>query len=182
MKKILAILTLMTTSTAFAGAVTVEVMDIDNKTSASQKLYGLYVKENITKDLVGDVAFSNIVTSGTGTLSTRLETGLTGTTPRVGPVNGYVRVSVGQRFTNTKDYSYYGIEPGVLIPVGDFTGRVGYRYRSAFDPTANNDQTNTWRVGVSYAVTKKDTVGIRFDQVRGDASQNIWAFSYTRNF
>ena len=182
MKTILAILALITTSTAFAGSVTIEAIDIDNKTSASQKLYGLYVKENITKDLVGDVSFSNIVTNGTGTLSTRLEGGLTGTTQQIGPVIGYVRAAVGQRYSNTTDFSYYSVEPGVLIPMGNFTGKIGYRYRSAFDSTANGDQTNTWRAGVSYALTKQDTVGVRYDQVRGDSKQNVVAVNYTRGF
>jgi hypothetical protein len=182
MKKILAILAMATAGTAFAGSFTVEGQQIDSLTGANQKQYSLSVKENITKEVAGDVSFSNTTTDGTGALTTRLEGGLTGTTQQVGPVIGYVRAAVGQRYSNTTDFSYYSVEPGVLIPMGNFTGKIGYRYRSAFDSTANGDQTNTWRAGLSYALTKKDTVGIRYDQVRGDSKQNIVAVNYTRGF
>ena len=182
MKNILAILAIATASTAFAGSVSIEGRKIDNNSSADQTQYKLTVKEKITKLLDGDLSFSNTVTDGTGALGTRIEGGVTGTTQQVGPVAGYVRIAAGQKFSNTTDFSYYAIEPGVLIPMGNFTGKIGYRYRSAFDSTANGDQTNTWRAGVSYAVTKKDAVGIRFDSVRGDSNQKIWAVGYTRGF
>jgi hypothetical protein len=182
MKKLLAILAMATAGTVFAGSFTVEGQKIDSLTSANQKQYSLSVKENITKEIAGDVSFSNTTTDGTGALTTRLEGGLTGTTQQVGPVIGYVRVAAGQRYSNTADFSYYSVEPGVMIPMGNFTGKIGYRYRSAFDSTANGDQTNTWRAGLSYALTKKDAVGVRFDQVRGDSKQDVWAVNYTRSF
>ena len=182
MKKLLAILAMATAGTVFAGSFTVEGQKIDSLTSANQKQYSLSVKENITKEITGDVSFSNTTTDGTGALTSRLEGGLTGTTQQVGPVIGYVRVAAGQRYSNTADFSYYSVEPGVMIPMGNFTGKIGYRYRSAFDSTANGDQTNTWRAGLSYALTKKDAVGVRFDQVRGDSKQDVWAVNYTRSF
>jgi opacity protein-like surface antigen len=182
MKKILAILAMATAGTAFAGSFTVEGQQIDSLTGANQKQYSLSVKENITKEVTGDVSFSNTTTDGTSALTTRLEGGLTGLTQQVGPIKGYVRVAAGQKFSNTTDFSYYSVEPGVLIPMGNFTGRIGYRYRSAFDSTANNDQTNTWRAGLSYALTKQDTVGVRYDQMRGDTTQNTVAVNYTRGF
>jgi hypothetical protein len=182
MKKILAILAMATAGTAFAGSFTVEGQQIDSLTGANQKQYSLSVKENITKEVTGDVSFSNTTTDGTSALTTRLEGGLTGLTQQVGPVKGYVRVAAGQKFSNTTDFSYYSVEPGVMIPMGNFTGKIGYRYRSAFDSTANNDQTNTWRAGLSYALTKQDTVGVRYDHVRGDTNQNTVAVNYTRGF
>jgi hypothetical protein len=183
MKKILAILAMAIAGSAFAGSFTVEGQKIDNiGSTADQRNYGLSVKENITNALAGDITFNNTVTTSTGALTSRMEAGLTGTTQQLGPVAGYVRIAGGQKFSNTTDFSYYSVEPGVLIPMGNFTGKVGYRYRSAFDATANGDQTHTWRAGVSYAVTKKDAVGVRFDSVRGDNKQDIWAVNYTRSF
>jgi len=182
MKKILAILAITTAGTAFAGSFTIEGRKIDNSSSADQTQYMFKVKEKITKSLEGDLAFGNTVTDGTGALGTRIEGGVTAVTQQVGPVAGYTRVSAGQKFSNTTDFSYYAIEPGVLIPMGSFTGKIGYRYRSAFDSSANGDQTNTWRAGVSYAVTKKDAVSVRFDNVSGDSNQKIWAVGYTRGF
>jgi hypothetical protein len=35
---------------------------------------------------------------------------------------------------------------------------------------------------MSYALTKQDAVGVRYDQVRGDTNQNNLAFNYTRKF
>ena len=182
MKKILAILAMAIAGSSFAGSITVEGGKANTISGNDQTQYRLTVKEKITKSLDGDLSFSNTVTDGTGALGTSIEGGVTGATQQVGPVAGYVRVAAGQKFSNTGDFSYYSIEPGVLIPMGNFTGKIGYRYRSAFDSSANGDQTNTWRAGVSYAVTKKDAVSVRFDNVSGDSNQKIWAVGYTRGF
>jgi hypothetical protein len=118
-------------------------------------------------------------------LTTRAEAGLTGAYPVAG-ISLYTRAAVGEKFTGSTTYGnfgYYSVEPGVLVPIGKtgLTARVGYRFRSAFD-TANNDTTRTSRAGVSYTLTKKDTIGVRYDQMRGDSNQNVWAFNYSRSF
>ena len=77
------------------------------------------------------------------------------------------------------------MEPGIAIAVprvAGLTAKVGYRWRSAFDSSANGDQTNTMRYGVSYALSKNDTVGVRYDRVNGDSTQKVWAVNYTRGF
>ena len=170
-------------SSAFAASVTVTGANVDGvQGSPNQTQYGLGVKENINKNFAGDVSFLNVQTSNTNALSTRLEAGLTGENT-YGMFTPYARVAVGEKYTNTSNFTYYSIEPGVKVPFGKtgVTGQVGYRFRSAVD-TANNDTTRTWRAGVSYAVTKVDSIGLRYDSVRGDQNQNIVAVSYTRGF
>ena len=180
MKKILAILALAT-GTAFAGQATLEYQNINGVDGAAdQKAYSLTVKENINKNFAGDVQFTNTQTEGTNALTTRLEAGLTASNT-YGIVSPYVRVATGEKFSNTKQFSYYSIEPGIQMPVGPFTAKVGYRFRDAYD-SANNDTTRTARAGLSYPLTKNDTVGVRYDRVRGDTNTNVWNFNYTRGF
>jgi hypothetical protein len=96
----------------------------------------------------------------------------------------YTRAAIGEKFTNTSNFSYYSVEPGVTAPIGStgLTARVGYRFRNAFDPSANADTTRTWRAGLSYDLTKKDTIGVRYDRVRGDSNADGIAVNYTRSF
>jgi opacity protein-like surface antigen len=185
MKKILAILAMAISGSVYAASATIEYQDqtgVNGTTDSS--LYLLSVSENINKNFVGGITMNYGAKDSTGSVSnSRIEGSVTGRTT-LGFFSPYMRLGVGQKFTTTTNYSYYSVEPGVAAPLGNtgLTARLGYRYRTAFDSTANSDTTNTWRLGLSYAVTKQDTVGVRYDQVRGDTNQNNWAFNYTRNF
>ena len=183
MKKIFAILALAVTGLAFAGdSVTLEGQHINNIGSNAQQQYALGVKKEINSMFAGDVAFSNAQTENTNALSTRLEAGVTATAPIYGIVNGYTRVALGQKYTNSANFTYYSIEPGVAVPFGALTAKVGWRYRTADDSGTYNDQTHTMRYTLSYALSKVDTVGVRYDRVKGDNDQKIWAVAYTRGF
>ena len=180
MKKIFAILALATGTAFAADSFTVEGQHINNAGAAAQQQYVLGVKKEFGT-FAGDLAFSNAQTEGTNALSTRLEAGATVN----GPVGLYARAAVGQKYSNTTDFTYYSIEPGVAVAVpgvAGLTAKVGYRFRSAFDSTQNNDQTHTARYSLAYAVSKNDTVGVRYDRVNGDNNQKIIAVAYTRGF
>jgi hypothetical protein len=182
MKKILAILTLVVSGTAFAaGSFTLESQNVNVINGADQKIYSLNVKQKFSSVFTGDATFSNTQTDGTNALGTRLEAGVTASVPVVGLVKGYVRGAYGQKYSNTTDTPYYSIEPGVSAPLGPFTAKVGFRWRSAVD-TAKGDQTHTVRVGLAYALTKVDSVAVGFDRARGDNNQNVVKVSYTRSF
>lgn len=185
MKKILAISALLVSGSVFAASGTLEYQSIDGKTTTptDQNNYSLTVKESINKNFVGDLGISQTSnrTAGSDTLaSTRTEAGLTGSSSLLG-VAPYVRTALGQKFTSSTNFTYYSVEPGVSVPVGPLTAKVGYRFRNAVD-TSNNDTTRTWRAGLSYDLTAKDTIGVRYDKMRGDTNQNIVAVNYTRGF
>jgi hypothetical protein len=183
MKKIFAIMALAASASAFAGdSATVEYQNLNTIGGADQKNMGLTVKHEFSQSVAGDVGISSTVTEGTSALSTRMEAGATYSAPVGLGLTGYVRGSMGQKFTNTGDFTYYTVEPGVSKSFGAVTVKAGYRYRSAIDPTTNNDQTHTARLGVAYALSKNDTIGVRFDRVRGDSVQNVTAVNYTRGF
>ena len=181
MKKILAIVALAATGLAYADSVSLEGQHINNVGASAQTQYVLGVKKDLTSMFAADVSFANAQTDGTNALSTRLEAGLTGTMP-VGPVNVYTRAATGEKYTNTTSFGYYSIEPGVAVPFGALTAKVGYRYRSAYDSDVNNDQTHTMRYSLSYALSRVDTIGVRYDRVKGDNDQKITAVTYTRSF
>ena len=185
MKKILAILAMAISGSVYAASATVEYQDQTGvKGTANSALYQLSISENINKNFAGGISMSYGIKDATGAVSaTRTEASLTGKTT-FGIFSPYARVGVGQKFTTTNNYSFYSVEPGVTAPLGNtgLTARLGYRYRTAFDSTANADTTDTWRLGMSYVVSKQDTVGIRYDQVRVDTNQNNVAFNYTRRF
>ena len=184
MKKIFAIMTMVVATSAMADSVTfsnqtINVIDSNN----DQTQYSLSYKHDFNKTFAGDIQFSNTQTENTNALGTRLEAGLTASTPLFGSVKGYVRTALGQRYNNTKDYQYYSVEPGVSMPVGLFNVKVGYRLRDATDSTVNsNEDTRTKRLNVSYPLTKNDAIAIGVDRERGDANKNGTTISYTRTF
>jgi predicted porin len=103
---------------------------------------------------------------------TRLEAGLTGTVPVAGGLSTYGRVSTGEKFKSSTNYSYYAVEPGIKYAVTPaLSVKLGYRYRAAWD-SSNADTTRAWRTGVEYAFTKNYFVGVGYDQVRGDSNYN----------
>lgn len=181
MKKIFAILAVTISATAFADSVTLERQAVNNLSSADQTTYALTVKHELNKMFALDVGTTNTQTDGTNALGTRLETGLTASAPIKGSVTGYIRGAVGEKFSNTANFAYYSIEPGVSMPIGPVVVKAGYRYRSATAAT-NGDQTHTARIGVAYALTKNDTIGLGYDRVRGDNTQNVTKINYSRSF
>jgi opacity protein-like surface antigen len=184
MKNVLVTAALLAATTlASAASVTFELQDQQGRRGERDSTnYSLILKESINKTFTADVGFTAFQQDTTKALSDRLETGITGTMP-VGPVNLYTRVAFGEKFNNGSNFGYYSIEPGVTYNITDkVTGHVGYRFRNGFGNNANLDTTHTTRAGVSYAVTKKDSVGVRYDQVRGDAFNHSVNFAYTRSF
>jgi len=185
MKKNLAILAMSVSGFVYAASTTLEYQDQTGVNgTANSSSYLIVISEIINKNFVGGVLMSQGVKESNGAISsTRTEARVTGKTT-IGLFSPYTTLAVGQKFTSVTNYSYYSIEPGITAPLRNtgLTARLGYRYRTAFDSTAYSDTTNTWRLGMSYAVTKQDAVGIRYDRVRGDTNQNTVAFNYSRNF
>lgn len=96
---------------------------------------------------------------------------------------GDVRLATGMKSVSAKqDFGYYSVEPGINAKLGDFTGRVAYRFRTAYDANANADTSNTMRYAVGYNVTKQDRVAVGYDVLRGDGANNTTTVSYTRSF
>ena len=184
MKKIATIAALMAATTlASAANITVEgqIQNGDRGARDSDN-YALSVQQSLNKTFAADIGFTAFQQDGTKALSNRLEAGVTGTVP-VGPVNLYTRAAFGEKFTNGANFGYYSVEPGVVYNfTNKLSGKVGYRFRNGFGDNGNLDTTHTARAGVSYAVTKQDTVGVRYDQVRGDTFNHSFNFAYTRSF
>jgi hypothetical protein len=184
MKKLFAILAMISSSSLFAASATIEYQNQNGVNSTpNSNLYQLSVREDINKNFTGDVVLNTASANSTGAVNmSRAEAGLTGKTT-LGFVSPYVRVATGEAFTSTTNFAYYSVEPGINAPLGKtgLTALLGYRFRSAYD-TAQPDTTRTARAGLSYTITPKDTLGVRYDSVRGDQNQNVWAVNYTRGF
>lgn len=183
MKKII-IASIMAISavSAFAGSATVEYKNTDTVNGGpGATALALTVQENVGYGIVADFGITNTQTSVSRALGTQVELGGT-YGQKVGPVMLSSRVAVGKGYTNGDSASYWSVEPAVSYAVNDkFTAKLGYRYQSQFDASVAA-KTQTIRVGGAYAFTKKDTVGIRFDTIRGDAQSNVVAVNYTRSF
>jgi opacity protein-like surface antigen len=183
MKKLL-ITTLLALASlsAVAGTATIEYSSIEGLNGGKDGTgYLFQVSETVAKNLDLSAQMLTTQSDGTHTLGSRVEVGIT---PKLPTAFGtlYTKVSVGEKLTSAGPKEYYAVEPGITVPVTDnISVRAGYRYRVAFD-SAINDTTRTERLGASYALTKQDSLTVRFDRQRGDSQQNSWNFAYTRSF
>ena len=183
MKKLLATAILgLASLTAMAGSATIEQSNVEGVNGAKNGTgYLVGFNDSITKNLDGGFQMTTAQTEGTNAVSTRVEASLT---PKYALSFGtaYIKGSIGTKLNSSGTTDYYAVEPGVILPLGNgFSTRVGYRYRSAFD-SGIADTTRTSRVGVTYALTQKDALTVRYDRQRGDSNQNSWNFAYTRGF
>jgi hypothetical protein len=138
--------------------------------------------KNWTQNFETDVQYQTTQTAGTNAMSTRIEVGAI-PSYNIGFGTVYARAAYGEKFNTTGNFAYYSVEPGIIIPLGSgFSTRFGYRYRNSVDSDKFADQTNTARAGVRYDFDKSNAVNLRYDRVRGDVNQNIWALSYIRSF
>ena len=94
----------------------------------------------------------------------------------------YLGGRLGERITSSTHFSTYAIDAGVKFPLAaGFTGDVGGRYRNAFE-SGKAYETQRAHATVAYALTKQDSVAVRFSRSYGDEEKDAWRLSYTRSF
>ena len=174
MKNYFLLATLLVASSAFAGGFgSVEYSSRDGVESTSDaRATKVTMGTDLNKIFKADFSLRQKTDTDNDLSDTRLEGGLTGTVPVVGSLSAYGRVGLGEKFKSSSNYTYYSVEPGVRYAVTpSLSVKGGYRYRTAID-SVNADTTNTWRVGVEYALTKNYFLGVGYDRVRGDSDYN----------
>ena len=94
----------------------------------------------------------------------------------------YLGGRLGEKVTSSANFSHYAVDAGVKIPLGaGFTGDVGARYRNAFE-TGHSYETTRAHVAVGYALTKQDSVAVRWSRSWGDEEKDAVRLQYTRSF
>ncbi len=186
LSRILAVATLMVAGAANAGGYTTFEYHQEEKRS-----------DNSTKDKIGVVVGNktaggqdysvkldvNQAQWGTGSVGSGVEVrarqnfSVAGVTPWAG-------VRLGQKLGTNESFSHYAVEGGVKFPIaGALSGDVGVRYRDAFS-SGHAYQSTRYHVMASYAVTKTDSVGLRYSQAYGDVGEekNAYRVTWTHNF
>jgi len=119
---------------------------------------------------------------GNGAISSGVETRIRKAFPNaIGIFTPWAGIRLGQSIKSTTHFGYYAAEGGLKFPlVGALSGDVGYRFKDAFNKDLQ--QTDRYYALVNYAVTKQDTVGIRFARSYGDEEKDAWRLHYSRSF
>ena len=102
----------------------------------------------------------------------------------VAGVTPYAGVRLGQKLGTNESFSHYAVDAGVKFPIaGNFSGDVGARYRDAFS-SGHAFQSTRYHAMVSYAISKSDSVGVRYSQAYGDVGEekNAYRVTWTHNF
>lgn len=96
----------------------------------------------------------------------------------------YAGVRLGQKLGTDESFSHYAFDAGIKFPiVGALSGDVGARYRDAFD-SAQDFRSTRYHAMISYAISKSDSVGLRYSQAYGDTAEekNAYRVTWTHNF
>lgn len=182
-----------------AAASLVAFSALANAQSSVTMVYGVQeavpsnVQSHITNFVARTTVVKNVLTVDGGIYTTtadvarsitnRYEVGATAGHNLTDMFRADVRVATGMKAVSTKqDFGYYSVEPGINAKLGDFTARVAYRFRTAYDADVNADTSNTMRYAVGYNITKQDRVTVGYDALRGDGANNSTTVSYTRSF
>jgi hypothetical protein len=98
------------------------------------------------------------------------------------------RLGVGEYFDGvntsgkTVDFGYYTVEPKAEYMITpQLSALASYRFRNGFN-SDDNYLTRTAKVGAGYAVTKNDSVEVKYFQKRGNQSTNGVEVGYSRGF
>ena len=184
--KLLAVAVLMVAGVAQAqtqGFVRFEYYDEENvSTAATNKAYSVVPGVVIDKTWELSAQFRTSQAEwGNGALTNGVEARVARLFT-VGTLKPYVGLRVGQAIKAAEDFSHYSVVLGTKFPIaGALTGDIGYRYRNAFE-SGYSYQTNRPHLGLNYALTKNDSVGVRFARSYGDEEKEQWRATYTRNF
>jgi len=80
----------------------------------------------------------------------------------------YLRGATGLKNTSTDSVGYYSIEPGLKFKLNNqWTTKVGYRFRDAYNESAN-DRTTTFRLGADYNLDERSSLTAMYDRSSGD--------------
>lgn len=184
-KHIIAAAIAFATAGAFAQSFTVDVQNQNPDSGANhQKQIGLKVDMPVNKLISVDGLVQTQQTDNSNTLASRVEVGATAKTQLAGPIDVYGRLGLGQKAASGSErFSYHSEEVGLIYNTAlpGLKAKVGYRWRDAFTD-GRNDKAESTRFAVSYALSKKDTVGVRYDIHRGDSPAHATALFYTRGF
>jgi opacity protein-like surface antigen len=186
-KHILAIAALLVTGVANAqlkGYASVEYYDEHNRVTEKDNIKGAVVA-GVKTQTNWDYSLkmeSSQAELGNGTVSTGVETRIRKSFPNaLGIFSPWAGIRLGQSIKSTEHFGYYAAEGGLKFPlVGALSGDVGYRYKDAFNKDAQ--QTDRYYALVNYAITKQDSVSLRFSRSYGDEEKDAWRLSYTRSF
>ena len=179
-KAIAAALLVAANSTAFAtGYATYEYSEEENRATdatniANAVVVGVKAAEGWDYSLKANTSQTAL---GSGSISSGLEV-----RARKSMGAFYLGGRLGERITSSTHFSTYAIDAGVKFPLAaGFTGDVGGRYRNAFE-SGKAYETQRVHATVGYALTKQDSVAVRFSRSYGDEEKDAWRLSYTRSF
>lgn len=196
MKKILAILALAVTSTAFAaGGVNFEFerergTQSPNTFNNTVKVSPYYKFDNGVK---ADIMFEGNRDDGKVSGNNQpMQNAIEARVQRLYEVYPGLklgaRLGIGEYFNgvntagNTVDFGYYTVEPKAEYTIGHgFSALASWRFRNGFN-SSDNYLTRTAKAGVGYEVSKNDAVEVKYFQKRGDQSTNGVEFGYNHGF
>ena len=183
--KLLAVAALMVAGVAQAetkGYVRFEYYDEENvATKADNMAYAAVPGMTVDKTWDFSAQFrTSQAEVGSGAITNGVEARITRLFD-LGTLKPYISLRTGQIVKSDSTFSQYNVVLGTRFPIaGALSGDVGVRYRNAY--TEDNYQTTRPHFGLNYAVTPKDSVGVRFARSYGDVETNQWRTTYTRSF
>ena len=166
-----------------SATLTYGVKNTDATPSVQSHVTNMSVKTRAFTNVDLDAGINTETADKTNAVTNRYEIGVSTGYNVTDIFRGDVRVATGiKQKSGSPDFGYYSVEPGVSAKFGDFSARVAYRYRTAYDSNVNADTSQTMRYSVGYAITKQDSIKLGYDVQSGDGANKQTTIAYTRAF
>jgi len=133
---------------------------------------GKQIDPNVSAEL-----YARLKDRDVGANDTRVEAAVISSDTITGPLDGYLRLGVGQKFIHDSDnFGYWNVEPGLKLSLTDSLNlSAGIRWRDAWD--YDNEWDRTYRYGATYSFTDSLSVSAGYKQKRGDSEYNSYTLS-----
>lgn len=94
----------------------------------------------------------------------------------------FVRGGLGKAYAAGESMTFYTIEPGANYALSKGLNlNASYKFSNSFN-RADDAKVNTTYVGLDYALTKKDSLGLKLYKDYGDVKGKGFVVGYTRSF
>lgn len=183
MKFIFTLFILLATATAAqADSINFQLGDQTNSNGTSSNVYTIKYIHDVNKNLDVGVMINNSRNTSTEGVVSLYEISTRYKIPVVNKTAIYIGPTLGSLQPSGVDSkNYLGLEFGAMTKITDRIGlRADYTKMTGINvDTMDNTYSRIW---ASYDLTKKNTIGIRRDFMRGDLEFDTWSLMFQHRF
>ena len=175
----------MTVATAaHADSLSIDVGSGKDK-AKKEDFYSVKLKDSFALPGAFSLVTEGTINSGktSGATTGRAKLGVGHDILAYGPLTVNAVANITETFGTTGRDTGWSVEPGAAVKAGPAVVGVSYEYGKPFNDSVNKlGEVKTTKVGVAMPVAKHSTLGLRYEQARGDWNKNTVYAGFSTKF